>query len=65
VVVLLLAAAMLGAHVLAGWRASGTGVRGLADLALAPAYLAWKLTLPLRTRPSSWVRTERERSARP
>lgn len=51
----------LGAYVARGWMLSGTGARGLLDLALAPAYIAWKAALALR--PSSrgeWVRTARE-----
>jgi 1,2-diacylglycerol 3-beta-glucosyltransferase len=52
------------AYVLRGWSVSGTGLRGLVDLALAPVYVVWKASLRLRkaSRPtSSWVRTERER----
>lgn len=56
--------AVLGLHVATGWWQSGTGLRGLFDLALAPAYVAWKLTLPLRHEPkhekNHWVRTRRE-----
>jgi 1,2-diacylglycerol 3-beta-glucosyltransferase len=48
---------------LRGWQVSGTGVRGLASLAYAPGYMAWKATLPLRRRRKvvepQWVRTER------
>jgi 1,2-diacylglycerol 3-beta-glucosyltransferase len=46
-----------------GWMLSGTGARGLVDLALAPFYVAWKLGLRFRKPPratSEWVRTERE-----
>ncbi len=53
------------AYVLRGWSVSGTGVRGLVDLGLAPAYVVWKASLRLRkaSRPtSSWVRTKREPS---
>jgi hypothetical protein len=50
-------------YVLRGWMLSGTGLRGLVDLGLAPVYVAWKLALRFR-RPeratSDWVRTERE-----
>ena len=53
------------AYVTAGWLHSRTGVKGLLDLALAPAYVAWKLTLRVRQRgdkkPDEWVRTRRER----
>jgi cellulose synthase/poly-beta-1,6-N-acetylglucosamine synthase-like glycosyltransferase len=49
-------------YVLRGWQLSGIGMRGLADLARAPGFLAWKLMLLLRRRASGeWVRTERER----
>lgn len=50
-------------YVLRGWSVSGTGVRGLLDLGLAPLYVVWKAGLRLRkaSRPtSSWVRTKRE-----
>lgn len=54
----------LGAYVTAGWLHSRTGLRGLLDLALAPAYVLWKLTLRARTKgqhkPDEWVRTRRE-----
>lgn len=52
-------------YVLRGWMVSGTGLRGLADLALAPFYVAWKLALRFRKPPratSEWVRTKREPS---
>jgi cellulose synthase/poly-beta-1,6-N-acetylglucosamine synthase-like glycosyltransferase len=55
-------------YVLRGWSVSGTGVRGLRDLALAPAYVIWKLTMRGRgaaTQPDApWVRTTREAEAR-
>jgi len=50
-------------YVLRGWSVSGTGIRGLLDLGLAPLYVVWKAGLRLRkaSRPtSSWVRTKRE-----
>ncbi len=58
------AAAGLGSHVAAGWRASGTGWRGLSALARVPGYLLWKLqgrsTAPDPAGSSSpWVRTKR------
>ncbi len=59
--------AMLGllTYVTAGWLHSRTGLRGLLDLALAPAYVAWKLTLKVKQRrgekSDEWVRTRRER----
>ncbi len=49
-----------------GWHVSRTGLWGLATLAYAPAYVAWKATLPLRRRRESsrskdeWVRTARQ-----
>ena len=52
-------------YVLRGWSVSGTGLRGLVDLGLAPVYVLWKASLRLRkaSRPtSSWVRTKREQS---
>lgn len=52
-------------YVLRGWSVSGTGLRGLLDLGLAPVYVLWKASLRLRkaSRPtSSWVRTKREQS---
>ncbi|HYQ17854.1 MAG TPA: hypothetical protein VEQ58_18905, partial [Polyangiaceae bacterium] len=51
------------AYVMRGWMLSGTGARGLADLAFAPFYIAWKLALRFRKPPratSEWVRTKRE-----
>lgn len=51
-----------------GWAYSGTGARGLADLALAPAFVAWKLLHVRRApglRDTEWVRTARaQRSPR-
>jgi cellulose synthase/poly-beta-1,6-N-acetylglucosamine synthase-like glycosyltransferase len=52
-------------YVLRGWSVSGTGLRGLLDLGLAPAYVLWKVGLRLRRSPKStgtWVRTKREQS---
>lgn len=53
-------------YVLRGWSVSGTGLRGLLDLALAPVYVIWKIALRF-TRPtratSDWVRTKREGQA--
>ena len=42
---------------------SGTGLAGVVDLAWAPVYIVWKLTLRLSDRgrtPEEWVRTTRE-----
>lgn len=53
-------AASLLLYVLRGWQLSGMGVLGLADLARAPFFLAWKVVLLLRSRGSlAWVRTPR------
>jgi 1,2-diacylglycerol 3-beta-glucosyltransferase len=53
----------LGVYVLRGWQLSGTGLRGLVDLLLAPAYILWKIAVLMR-RPdkpqTEWVRTTRE-----
>jgi hypothetical protein len=59
----------VGVYVFAGWLHSGTGLRGLLDLALAPVYVAWKVTLMFQRRatkkPGEWVRTTREGEPRP
>jgi 1,2-diacylglycerol 3-beta-glucosyltransferase len=50
-------------YVLRGWSVSGTGLRGLLDLGLAPVYVIWKIALRFRRPPratSDWVRTKRE-----
>jgi 1,2-diacylglycerol 3-beta-glucosyltransferase len=55
----------VGVYVLRGWMVSGTGLRGLLDLGLAPFYVAWKIALRFRKPPratSEWVRTKREAS---
>ena len=54
-------------YVIAGWLHSGTGLRGLADLGLAPAYVTWKVLLRLRTprqQKTEWIRTTREGESR-
>jgi cellulose synthase/poly-beta-1,6-N-acetylglucosamine synthase-like glycosyltransferase len=51
------------AYVARGWQVSGTGLQGLASLARAPLYVAWKATLKPRKRGEAkkeWVRTARE-----
>ncbi len=60
-------ASALGLYVFAGWLHSGTGLRGLLDLALAPAYIAWKVVLVLQRpkKPDEWVRTQREGEPKP
>ncbi len=48
---------------LRGWKLSNTGLGGLVTLAVAPAYILWKLTLLRRrsaARRGEWVRTPRE-----
>lgn len=68
-ITLALAGAGLGAvvaYVLRGWMVSGTGARGLVDLALAPLYVLWKVGLRFRKperKTSDWVRTKREASS--
>ena len=55
--------AAVAAYVGRGWQVSGTGLRGLADLGLAPVYVAWKASLRFRKparATSEWVRTKRE-----
>ncbi len=59
----LLAGFFLTAYVLRGWQLSKVGARGLLDLAYAPIYLTWKLTLLLKRsehKKGEWVRTARE-----
>ncbi|MCC6811046.1 MAG: glycosyltransferase family 2 protein [Deltaproteobacteria bacterium] len=62
----LLAAFCLSTYVMRGWWLSGTGLRGLFDLAMAPAYVVWKLSLPLlrgkkaKKADEEWVRTARK-----
>jgi cellulose synthase/poly-beta-1,6-N-acetylglucosamine synthase-like glycosyltransferase len=49
-------------YVMRGWQLSGTGARGLLDLAAAPVYLAWKVILMAsRSQAQGWVRTDREK----
>ncbi len=49
-------------YVVRGWWLSGTGLAGIAALARAPAYVAWKIGLGVgrRAAPRDWVRTRRE-----
>ena len=56
----------LGSHVIEGWRASGTGAKGLAALAHVPGYVWWKVAGKSgRSNPTTgdstpaWVRTTR------
>lgn len=55
-----LAAVFIALYVLRGLQLSGMGARGILDLARAPAYAMWKLTLPW-SRPKTWIRTTREK----
>jgi 1,2-diacylglycerol 3-beta-glucosyltransferase len=55
--------AAIAVYVLRGWTVSGTGLRGLVDLALAPWFVIWKLTLSSRgpaRADAEWIRTTRE-----
>jgi hypothetical protein len=57
-----LAAAALGVYVARGCAMTGRPLRAAADLAWAPIYLLWKLTVPSRRRGrrgAEWVRTSR------
>ena len=56
----------LGLYVVAGWLHSGTGLKGLVDLGLAPAYVAWKVMLSIRgsANRADWIRTTREGETR-
>jgi 1,2-diacylglycerol 3-beta-glucosyltransferase len=53
------------AYLFRGWALSGTGARGLRDLAFAPAYVVWKMGLALRPKSgkNAWIRTARENTA--
>jgi cellulose synthase/poly-beta-1,6-N-acetylglucosamine synthase-like glycosyltransferase len=51
---------ILAAHVLRGWQVSGLGARGLLTLARVPGFLVWKILLSGRSKPTEWVRTDRE-----
>lgn len=55
-------------YVGAGWLHSGTGLLGLVDLALAPAYVFWKVMLTFRApkarKQTEWIRTKREGETR-
>lgn len=58
-------AAVIVIYVLRGWTLSGTGLRGLSDLAFAPVYVVWKMTLgrkSARKGDAEWVRTTREKA---
>ena len=54
---------MLLFYVARGWSMSRTGLGGLAALAWAPVFVAWKIGLAIRGRAgktAGWVRTSRE-----
>jgi 1,2-diacylglycerol 3-beta-glucosyltransferase len=52
----------LAAYVCRGWRLSGIGIVGLWDLLRVPAFLFWKLIIiRAQPKPSTWIRTKRER----
>jgi cellulose synthase/poly-beta-1,6-N-acetylglucosamine synthase-like glycosyltransferase len=55
--------AMLFAHVFRGMALSGSGARGLLDLAYAPLYIAWKAAVRLygHAPVDLWVRTARDK----
>lgn len=54
----------LAAYGIRGWKVSGVGLRGLADLAKVPGYIAWKIRVALKkddpAKRGEWVRTSRE-----
>ena len=55
--------ATLVIYVTRGWQLSGTGARGLLDLAGAPFFVVWKVLLMLeRRRSTEWIRTDRKAS---
>lgn len=59
--VALACAATIALYVLRGWQLSGTGLRGLVDLAAAPMFLGWRIVSVLTRRKSAeWVKTDRE-----
>jgi 1,2-diacylglycerol 3-beta-glucosyltransferase len=52
--------------VLIGWALSGSGLKGLLALGLAPAFVIWKMGLSWRQgNVDSWVRTDRENQHAP
>ncbi len=58
------AGAMVGAYVFRGVQLTRLGPRAALDLAWAPVYVVWKLGLAASDRPSTWVRTTREKAAK-
>jgi cellulose synthase/poly-beta-1,6-N-acetylglucosamine synthase-like glycosyltransferase len=56
-------ASVVSLYVLRGWSLSGTGLRGLIDLACAPAFVIWKVVAVRGSRAAHvWTRTDREKS---
>ena len=52
----------LTVYVCKGWILSGVGVVGLFDLLRVPVFLFWKLlVICIHPKPSTWIRTKRER----
>ena len=60
------AAVMLLAYVARGLTLSGSGMRGLLDLAWAPLYIVWKASIRAGDHPSAhrWERTARDETSR-
>ena len=56
-------AVLVTLYVLRGWQLSGRGLRGLADLAVAPLFLLWRLFRILRPHDRlTWIATKRRGS---
>jgi cellulose synthase/poly-beta-1,6-N-acetylglucosamine synthase-like glycosyltransferase len=54
--------AALVLYVARGWMVSGTGLVGLGDLLRVPFFLLWKIVIVrIQPKPSTWIRTQRER----
>jgi 1,2-diacylglycerol 3-beta-glucosyltransferase len=52
----------LAAYVFRGWMLSGIGIEGIWDLLRVPVFLFWKLLIiRFQQKPSTWIRTKRER----
>jgi cellulose synthase/poly-beta-1,6-N-acetylglucosamine synthase-like glycosyltransferase len=61
-VTVLIDVAALVMYVARGWMVSGTGLVGLGDLLRVPFFLLWKIVIVrVQPKPSTWVRTQRER----
>jgi hypothetical protein len=58
----LIDALAIGLYVCRGWLLSGVGLAGAWDLMRVPGFLVWKLlVVRFQAKPSSWIRTKRER----